>query len=253
MKGDPASVVKGYVADEIGEVAFAELLLRRHHLSAFSGDRGSDVNSGFAFSVELTRHFRSFGNYEFFIWIVSLKLEADFVIQLQDSRRHLRPLFAPRNQEPCVVDDSIHQHIDLLQKLRVANTDLDSALVICTHPAFTDAVFGADAPFHGCAALLAANIIPQEVDCPGIFLKCIALSGGFQADRRFVECFINNGVIFIIAGVFGIVDDSGDTRFILGIYAHGKSSPLCFYSYTTYHSVAAIATVSCVGRAQMLY
>ena len=90
----------------------------------------------------------------------------------------------------------------------------DSALVIRTHPAFPDTVLCADTPFHRRAALLTADIVPQKVDCSGILLEGIALSGSLQTGCCFIECFINDGVIFFIAGVLGVVDDSGDTRFI---------------------------------------
>jgi hypothetical protein len=82
-------------------------------------------------------------------------------------------------QKLCIADKAIHQNIDFLQKLCVADSNQESAHIICTHPAFTDTMLIADPPSHGSAAFGAADISTQEVDCLTVRFTGVALSGSF--------------------------------------------------------------------------
>ena len=96
----------------------------------------------------------------------------------------------------------------------IGDPDALTAIRIGAIPTLANPVLAAHPSPHRSAALRTSDQIPKQVEPLQIFLEGVPLAGCFHGSRFLILLFLNDRVIFPIANVFGVSDDSCDTSFI---------------------------------------
>lgn len=188
--------------------------MRVHEHDPLLSNAGGDLLLCVCLSVKLACYLADAGGDELLAWLLHGELIVDLILKPLYCGRVFQSLFRFRYHEICVFDDSIHEERDLHQKVGIADSYSASAGIVCAGPAFFDFSFGADMPYHRSTAVTAPDSIPHQGNAFAFAYDLISLSGRFCRRCFLKRILIDDGVIDLRAGVFGVIDDPCDPRFI---------------------------------------
>ena len=169
---------------------------------------------GIALSIEPLCHFNCFDDNQCIAGVILLQLSINFPVDPLGFRRQLFSLFGAGDEQIAIGDDAVHQDCHLFQQVCIGDPDALTAIRIGAIPTLANPVLAAHPSPHRGAALRTSDQISKQVEPLEIFLEGVPLSGCFHGSRFLILLFLNDRVIFPIANVFGVSDDSCDTSFI---------------------------------------